>query len=177
MYDPPKIEKMYAEGVMSRERRDFLLNFPTQYSLVIHEAGVPPIHTPLKVLEELPSDIKSRIYIVHCNSHKVSGDSGLKMSKEGVEHSVSIPVQKPIFSKTTKVLDLIASVDFFQDFPLDKVSELLQICSICRYDAGEEIPDTKTFRLISQGFVESNKADGSKFLTVGDFFGYRSLVI
>jgi hypothetical protein len=33
--------------------------------VLLHEAGAPPIHTPLSVLEELPERIKQRLYVVH----------------------------------------------------------------------------------------------------------------
>lgn len=62
---------MYEEGILSAGRRDFLLNFPWHHSVILHEAGVPPIHTPMKTLEDLSDDIKSRLYIVHCACSKV----------------------------------------------------------------------------------------------------------
>lgn len=33
--------------------------------LLLHEAGVPPLHTPLKVLQALPKRVKDHLYVVH----------------------------------------------------------------------------------------------------------------
>ena len=41
--------------------------------LVIHEAGVPPIHTTIATLNELPTSVKKKIRIVHCHEIPTSG--------------------------------------------------------------------------------------------------------
>ena len=33
--------------------------------LLLHEAGVPPLHTPLAELDKLPQRVKKRMYVVH----------------------------------------------------------------------------------------------------------------
>ena len=54
------------KGVLSKERADDLRNIPLQETdLLLHEAGAPPIHTPLDVLLKLPKRVKDRLYVVH----------------------------------------------------------------------------------------------------------------
>ena len=51
---------------MSKARADDLRNIPLQETdLLLHEAGAPPIHTPLDVLLKLPKEVKERLYVVH----------------------------------------------------------------------------------------------------------------
>lgn len=44
-------------------------NLPLQETdLLLHEAGAPPIHTPLEVLMQLPPRVKKRLYVVHTST-------------------------------------------------------------------------------------------------------------
>lgn len=51
--------------------------------MILHEAGVPPIHTPLYILREFPEEVKTRLYLVHVAERDVPKDSGLKIAKTG----------------------------------------------------------------------------------------------
>lgn len=63
---PPSIDKLEASGVLSKGRADDIRHIPLQNTdLLLHEAGAPPIHTPLEVLLELPKQVKKRLYVVH----------------------------------------------------------------------------------------------------------------
>ena len=35
-----------------------------QHDIILHEAGIPPIHTPISVLSVLPQEIKDKLYLV-----------------------------------------------------------------------------------------------------------------
>lgn len=52
--------------MLSKARADDLRNLPLQETdLLLHEAGAPPVHTPLEVLMKLPQRVKKRLYVVH----------------------------------------------------------------------------------------------------------------
>lgn len=51
MNDPARIRAMCEEGFMSEGRRDALLDFPWHQDAIFHEAGIPPIHTPMQTLQ------------------------------------------------------------------------------------------------------------------------------
>ncbi|CAB1116732.1 unnamed protein product [Ectocarpus sp. CCAP 1310/34] len=53
MNDPGRIREMCEQGFLSEGRRDALLNFPWHHDLIFHEAGIPPIHTPIQTLERI----------------------------------------------------------------------------------------------------------------------------
>lgn len=60
---------MTFQGVLSKARADDLRNMPLQETdLLLHEAGAPPIHTPLEVLQKLPQRVKKRMYVVHTSN-------------------------------------------------------------------------------------------------------------
>jgi hypothetical protein len=49
--------------------------------LLLHEAGAPPIHTPLEVLLKLPQRVKKRLYVVHTSS--IPPDCELRVAPTG----------------------------------------------------------------------------------------------
>lgn len=51
MNDPARVRAMCGEGFMSEGRRDALLAFPWHHDAIFHEAGIPPIHTPMQTLQ------------------------------------------------------------------------------------------------------------------------------
>lgn len=54
---------------MTKERCADLDHLPLQQTdLLLHEAGAPPIHTPLDVLLKLPQEVKRRMYVVHTSA-------------------------------------------------------------------------------------------------------------
>jgi len=69
LHDPVMIGKLQEKGVLSKGRADDLLNRPLQETdLLLHEAGVPPLHTTFKELEKLPTRVKRRMYVVHSSN-------------------------------------------------------------------------------------------------------------
>jgi glyoxylase-like metal-dependent hydrolase (beta-lactamase superfamily II) len=66
MNKPEALDQLQADGILSKARADDLRNLPLQETdLLLHEAGAPPIHTPLEVLLKLPQRVKKRLYVVH----------------------------------------------------------------------------------------------------------------
>lgn len=67
--NPPALQKLNEKGVLSKARCKDLNHLPLQQTdLLLHEAGAPPIHTPLDVLMKLPPEIKARLYVVHTSA-------------------------------------------------------------------------------------------------------------
>jgi CRP-like cAMP-binding protein len=67
-FDPSFYAKIAQEGVINPARQASLNYFLADADLIIHESGVPPIHTSLAVLNDLPPDIKKKLLVVHCNA-------------------------------------------------------------------------------------------------------------
>lgn len=55
---------------------------------LLHEAGAPPIHTPISVLQALPEKIKERLYVVHTSA--LPPDSGLRVAPTGTAGTIRL---------------------------------------------------------------------------------------
>lgn len=138
MNDPARIRKLCEDGVLSTGRRDALLDFPWSRDLILHEAGVPPIHTPMETLSALPDDVKKRLYVVHVSLDKIPEGSGLQAAIPGVEHTIIVDgVEKPHHSRALEILDLVSSIPLFSHLTVKHASDILSFCRIEDIKAGE----------------------------------------
>jgi len=86
---PPGIDKLEQSGVLSKGRADDLRNLPLQDTdVLLHEAGAPPIHTPLDVLLQLPPKVKKRLYVVHTSA--LPDDCELKVAPTGTAGTIRL---------------------------------------------------------------------------------------
>ena len=96
---------------MSKGRADDLRKLPLQScDVLLHEAGVPPIHTPVSVLQALPAHVKDRLYVVHTAA--VPLESGLRLAPTGTAGTLRLFAmdQKPkrlgsTVSETKNIID------------------------------------------------------------------------
>ena len=196
--DPAGIQRLFEQGYVSEGRRDALIHFPWHHDLILHEAGVPPIHTPLSTLEALPEDVKARLYIVHKPSKDVPTDKGLKSALVGPEHTLVINSAPPANATALEVLDLLSGIDMFSGFDLSRALEILQCATFLSFQRGETLIAEGTygdpyrrnpgagdsgaegppcFYVIAMGTVcVSQDGEVIKQLTVGDHFGEMSIV-
>ena len=78
-----------SQGVLTKARADDLRNLPLQETdLLLHEAGAPPIHTPLDVLLKLPQRVKKRLYVVHTSS--LPEDCELRVAPTGTAGTIRL---------------------------------------------------------------------------------------
>lgn len=90
LYEPKMLSDLCDEGVLSKGRMQSLLSFPFETAdLVLHEAGIPPIHTPVSVLQSLSSNAQSRLYLIHI-AEKAAEQSGLRLARVGAEHTIRV---------------------------------------------------------------------------------------
>ena len=159
MNDPIAINKLYEQGVVSSGRRDVLLNFPWDHDIILHEAGIPPIHTPMDTLVALPEEVKKKLYVVHSDQNKIPEGSGLKLAKEGVQNTLSLQVVRPRYSDAIEILDVISSIDLFSKLSLTHGREVLQIAKREKYAIGDVINTHKAwsekFYVVAAGVVEA----------------------
>lgn len=189
-YIPERINAMHEKGVINAGRRDQLMNFDFTSDVILHEAGVPPLHTPATELAKLPADVKERLYCVHVGVANFPFDSGLKIASCGTENTVVIPVDQTIETNgvdngSIEMLDLIGSLDIFRDLPVSKARDIFQSVKHEKFLQGEDIlkiGDTgKKFFIIEKGhvLVTSTSSSGKKverFYGIGDYFGEISLM-
>jgi len=179
--EPNGIRAFYEKGLMSEGRMNKLINFPWHHDVILHEAGVPPIHTPLTTLEALSDDIKRRLYIVHKPSKDVPTSGGLKSALVGPENTIVISNQSGSNFKSLEVLDLVGSIDIFAEFAVSRGIELITAAKHCNFQPGDILIQEGTtgceMFIMAMGMVEvSIGGKVVKTLTVGDHFGEMSLV-
>lgn len=75
--------------MLSKARADDLRKLPLQDTdLLLHEAGAPPIHTPLEVLLQLPQRVKRRLYVVHTSA--LPPDCELRVAPTGTAGTIRL---------------------------------------------------------------------------------------
>lgn len=134
--DPRQIEAIYAAGFMDRERREELLHFNWNHDLILHECGVPPLHTSLEVLQALPADVRARMRVVHTTPSRVPADCGLQLAEPGPQGTLEIKVQAPPEARLLRNLALLGRVGLFSSLPLERAAELLAASREERVAAG-----------------------------------------
>eukprot|EP01116_Phalansterium_solitarium_P000343 TRINITY_DN1021_c0_g1_i1.p1 TRINITY_DN1021_c0_g1~~TRINITY_DN1021_c0_g1_i1.p1 ORF type:complete len:759 (+),score=283.00 TRINITY_DN1021_c0_g1_i1:679-2955(+) len=180
-YDPAFIRSMHQAGVLRDGRAAWLLDERwQQHSLILHEAGVPPIHTPVSILAALNDDIKGRLWVIHTSHKALPPGSGLKIAPEGVENTLVLNVQPHVHSGAIELLKVIDEIDMFRVFALAQARELLQNAMPRHYAAGATIIEKdslgRELYIITAGVVVISDASWSKHFVVGDYFGEMSLV-
>ncbi|MBL9027874.1 MAG: cAMP/cGMP-dependent 3',5'-cyclic-AMP/GMP phosphodiesterase [Myxococcales bacterium] len=182
LYEPESIRKMCELGVITPERRDALIDFPWHHSLIFHEAGVPPLHTPVAPLAALPPEVKERLYLVHIARKDVPKESGLKSAEVGLDRTMRIDVEMPAQAEAIDVLNVFCSIDFFRELSMPRARELLLFAKRRNVEQGETIisqdSEGHEFFVIVQGSV-SVMRDGQylKSYHSGDYFGETALVL
>ena len=172
------------QGIFTRERYESLVDINwTKYDIILHEAGVPPIHTPPKILAQLPEDIKKRIYLVHVSEKDIPADCGLQAAKPGLMNTLEMDVS-PQIDSTMQKLDLLSSIKFLNEIPLYKTRDLVRCCKVESYMAGQTVIKEKTygskFYIVMSGICKISSEDPSnkfsKYAYTGDYFGETALI-
>lgn len=183
LYDPGIIKSCHEQGVLSKSRMDDLLDFPMNETLIFHEAGIPPIHTPIKVLASLPEDVRKSLYVVHVSEKSIPPDSGLKIARPGAVNTVSIETEAPKTSLAHKMLDIMAHIDLFSDMKITKAVEFMAITHHQVFEPGETVIKRETygdkFFMVLSGEVEviREKLPHRLFYSRYDYFGERAIIL
>ncbi|CAM9257277.1 unnamed protein product, partial [Pylaiella littoralis] len=155
MNDPARIRAMCEEGFLSEGRRDDLLDFPWHHDIIFHEAGIPPIHTPMQTLQELPHDVKKRLYVVHVSESSIPEGSGLKVAPAGVENTIRLETEANHHSEAIAILELISSVGVLGGVSISQARSLLEVGRTTLFEANTTIQnrniDTTEFAIICHG--------------------------
>lgn len=183
-YDPDGLKERFQRGIFSKDRYESLVGINwNKYDLILHEAGVPPIHTPTKVLANLPEEIKKKLLLVHIAEKDVPKTGGLIAAKVGLMNTIILNVTPQVDSTILK-LDLLASIKFLNEIPLYKTRDLVRCCKVETFMPGQLVIREGTFGskfyIVMSGICKiysdnpSNKF--SKFAYTGDYFGETALI-
>jgi CRP-like cAMP-binding protein/phosphoribosyl 1,2-cyclic phosphodiesterase len=180
LYEPFAIAQLLVQGVIGKARHDELVSFPAHHQLILHEAGIPPLHTPVAALLALPEHTKERLRLVHIASTDVP--QGLHAARIGLENTSEIDVSTPRFADAIECLDAFAMVDILRELPLARARALLQVSRAEQFQPGDRIVKEGergiSFYVIRSGTVaviRNNKT--LKRYTTGDYFGETALIL
>jgi CRP-like cAMP-binding protein len=175
-YDPAGLAVMRDSGVLSNARYNRLMDFPWHCDVVLHEAGVPPIHTPVEALAQLPEECKRNIHLIHIDGKaaRMASDLGFRVASPGVENTLTLLEQKPEHGML-KFLQLVGSMEIFKHFHVGKALELMLMCTEVRYAAGSLIarkddPGNK-FIILLEGVASVTFEGVKKVFRSGDYLG------
>jgi Cyclic nucleotide-binding domain len=183
-FDPEPLYERFKQGIFSKERYDSLVEVNWgKYDVILHEAGVPPIHTPTKVLAQFPDEVKKNMYLVHIAAKDVPKDQGLKAAEPGLTNTLIVDVN-PQLDSTMQKLDLLSSIKFLNEIPLYKTRDLVRCCNVETFMTGQTIIKQNTFGskfyIVMSGICKIFSNDPackfSKFAYTGDYFGETALI-
>eukprot|EP00743_Colponemidia_sp_Colp-15_P007608 GILK01008231.1.p1 GENE.GILK01008231.1~~GILK01008231.1.p1 ORF type:complete len:784 (+),score=143.48 GILK01008231.1:66-2417(+) len=181
--DPPRLNALYEAGVLKEGRLEFLKNCPWNHSIILHEAGVPPIHTPVSTFVDKHDSVKDRLYLVHVASKDVPSDCGLKCASTGVENTIRIDVTPLQHGEAIQLLDLVTSMEIFRNLSVENARDILLFFRKQFYPKGSTVitagsTDNPKFFVIASGRAQVvlDKPKGEMEYTTGDYFGETSIL-
>ncbi len=180
--DPELHKKMLEEKVISEERYKELLNFPWDSKVIYHESGVPPLHTPIKFLNSLPKDLQKKIVVYHIAKNDFPDKTDLTLATFGIENTLYFDTTPPRFEEAYQILGLLKNLDFFEDLPISKAQEFIDIIEEERYKKGDLIVKKGTigdkFYMILSGniSVDTGGLEMKKIYGAYDYFGEVALI-
>lgn len=180
--NPDLHKELFDKGFISGERYKQLQNFPWDSTMIFHEAGIPPLHTPVKYLDSLPEDIRKKTIIYHMPKKDMPENTLLRTAEFGIENTITFDVEPPPFEKTYRILSLLRQIDFFREMTVLKAREFVSIVEEERFDKGDYIikkgdPGDKFYIIYSGNVsVHSENDTYTKYFGAYDYFGEAALI-
>ena len=117
-FDPEKLKALMEKGVLTRKRYEHLAEKDwNKFDVILHEAGVPPLHTSTAVLQKFPSEIKERMWLYHIATKDMPTEGDLKKAIPGFDNTiVIIPASEG--DEFDRNLELISNIPMFREMPL-----------------------------------------------------------
>ncbi|HOJ64330.1 MAG TPA: cAMP/cGMP-dependent 3',5'-cyclic-AMP/GMP phosphodiesterase [Spirochaetota bacterium] len=181
--DPSLHKKLLEEGIISKERYEQFCNFPWDSNVIYHEAGIPPLHTPVSYLDSLPEEIKKRIVVYHIAKKDFPKNTSLSLAKFGIENTLVFKTNPPVYERSYQILNILKHLDFFHDISLNKVQEFITIVEEEKFKKGDLIVKKGTkgdkFYIIYSGNVSviDENLESKKIYGTYEYFGEVSLIM
>lgn len=180
--DPALQKKLLDDNVISKDRYDQLRNFPWDSKVIYHEAGIPPLHTPVKYLDSLSDEIKKKTVVYHIAKKDFPEDTHLTLATFGIKNTLYFPTRPPVYEKTYELLEVLKHLDFFNSLDISKIQQFVTIVEKEHYKKGDTIISRGTngdrFYIIKQGnaIIKSEHMNLEKHVGSFEYFGEISLL-
>lgn len=159
LFDPKKLDEIQTTKEIFKSGRFTQLRYPNfdKYDLIIHESGVPPIHTPLEALSSLPDNVKEKIRVYHIAAKDFKKDSGLKYCDIGLKNTIVLvkdAQRNPILSN----LEVVSQFELINQLPLRRITDFMRCLKEETYKRGQFILREgnigRKFYLVKQGICK-----------------------
>jgi len=182
--EPNIIKGIYEKGVIDEKRYKNLINFPWNKDIIYHEAGIPPLHTPINYLNSLPTEIQKKITVYHIAEKDFPKETNLKLAKFGIAETVYPDIEKHKFEEAYQILDVFSRIEIFKDLPFERVKDLLLIVKKMNFKKDDYIIKKDTnpdfFYVIVSGNVYISGLNDSeikdKIYTTFEYFGEAAIL-
>lgn len=180
-YDPEGLLQLQKRDVISEPRRLSLLNDASvqESDLLLHEAGIAPIHTPAEALKQLPEAIRKNLRIIHV-SDKRAEEAGLDKVQSGFENTIRVAVPGSQHAHATNILQILLATDLFRSLDVTTAIDVLQVTHERQYNIGEVIctkgASGDSLRIIRAGTVNLDRDGHKRELRFCDYFGEIALL-
>jgi CRP-like cAMP-binding protein len=175
--DPGLHRKLLEDGIISLPRYEELSSFPWDSSVIYHEAGIPPLHTPISYLNSLPKKIQKRTVVYHIARKDFPRKTALTLATFGIENTLYFDAKPPRFEKAYQILNVLRNLDFMKEITVDRAMEFLDIVQEVRHEKGQRIIEQGTrgdrFYIIQSGnvSVDSGQVETKKVYGTYEYFG------
>ncbi|MFW6368309.1 MAG: cAMP/cGMP-dependent 3',5'-cyclic-AMP/GMP phosphodiesterase [Spirochaetota bacterium] len=180
--DPEIHRQMLEEGVIDERRYEQLRNFAWESDVIYHEAGIPPLHTPVSYLSTLPEEIRRKMVLFHIAAKDVPDDGRLKRATFGIENTLYFDTEPSPYEEAYRVLDVLKHMDFADELSVSQIQEFLNSAEWRSYAKGECIIERGSrgthFYVITSGnaVVMADNLVRGKQLGAYDYFGEVALL-
>lgn len=193
-FDPVALQKIQdKKKLFNQERFNELVHRDfSQYDLILHEAGIAPIHTPKENFMKWDQSIIDKLYLFHCTCDSLKDHKKLKVVKPGLENSLILISEKEYFEKNNQLsendsfksnLELLSGVDIVSWIPVKRMLDLLEVVHTVKYEPETIVIKAKTygsrFYIIKKGrlkiFSDSVGNMFEKVIYPGDYFGESAI--
>jgi CRP-like cAMP-binding protein/phosphoribosyl 1,2-cyclic phosphodiesterase len=180
--DPEIHQKLRDEKIITEDRYTEFSKFPWDSDRVYHEAGIPPLHTPIKFLNSMDRRIQQKIIVYHIAKKDFPEETRLTLARSGIENTQDFRVKAPPYLDAYQTLGLLNYLDFFQNMPIRKAQDFISIVREERFRKGDLIIRKGTigdkFYIIKTGNVTlvSNSKEHKKVYGNYDYFGEVALI-
>ncbi len=180
--DPAIHRELHEKGIIGRGRYEELTRFPWDSKVIYHESGIAPLHTPISILNALPKKVRKRIVVYHIAKKDFPVKTDLTLARFGIENTLYFKTAPPRFETAYQILGILKNLDFFEDLPIAKAQEFMDIVEEERYRKGQVIikkgtPGDKFYIIYSGNVsVDSGGLEQKKIYGTYDYFGEVALV-
>jgi len=161
-YDEDWFMQLEAEGLLSPERREELVHFADDASVLVQDAGGGPVHTTLTpaLLQSLASKSR-RVVLAHTSKHQLPADqegiaNRLEFAESGHVTAIGATIQR---EADAEIVETLSACPLFARLPPAERVALAGKVTVTQWEPGQiivregEASDGQTF-VVHSGLVE-----------------------